>query len=57
MLEFIIMLIVVLIFTRVYINKFDIKGKDVISIVIAIILTGSLNLIQVILKFLLDLIF
>jgi hypothetical protein len=55
--SFIIMLIIVTVFTRIYINKFDIKGKDVISIMLAIILTGLLNFIQLILKFVLDLIF
>jgi len=55
--SFIIMLIIVTVFTRIYINKFDIKGKDVISIVLAIIFTGLLNFIQFILKFVLDLIF
>lgn len=57
MFSFIIMFCIVLIFTRIYINKFDIKGKDIISIIVAISLTGFLNLIQFVLKFILDLIF
>lgn len=57
MLKFIIMLILVTIFTRVYINKFDIKGKDVIALAISFSLTVFLNLIQWIFKFILDLIF
>lgn len=57
MLEFVFMVCLVLIFIRVYINKFDTKGKDLISIVLAIVLTGSLYFIQFAIKFVLDLIF
>jgi hypothetical protein len=57
MLGFIIMLILVTIFTRIYINKFDIKGKDIIALIIGFSLTVFLNLIQFVLKSILDLIF
>lgn len=55
--DFFIMLIIVTIFVRIYINKLDINGKDVIAIIIAIVLTGALNFIQFLIKALLDLIF
>ncbi len=55
--DFFIMLIIVTIFTRIYINKLEIKSKDIISIIIALVLTGTLNLIQFLIKALLDLFF
>ncbi len=57
MLEFILMLCLVLIFTRIYLNKFDVKNKDVFSIAIATIITLFFTLIQLILDFMLGLIF
>ena len=46
MIEFILMLCIIVIFIRIYINRFDIQGKDIISVTIALILTTFLNLIQ-----------
>lgn len=46
MLNFIMMFCAILIFVRIYINKFDIQGKDIISIGVALSLTAILNLIQ-----------
>lgn len=57
MLSFIIMLIIVTIFTRIYINKFDIKSKDIISLILAFSLTTILNLIQWLSKLIIDFIF
>lgn len=57
MLNFIVMLIIVTIFARIYINKFNIKGKNIISVIAGVSLTGFLNFIQFALKGILDLIF
>lgn len=57
MVGFFVMMILVTAFTRVNINKFDIKGKNIIALIIGVSFTGFLNLIQVILKWILDLIF
>lgn len=57
MLSFIIMVVIVFLLTRVYLDKFDIKGKSVISLIAAISLTGFLNLIQFILHGVLSAIF
>jgi hypothetical protein len=57
MLNFIVMLAIVTVGTRIYINKFEMKGKNLIALVISFILTVSLNLIQWLLKILLDFIF
>jgi hypothetical protein len=46
-----------LVFSRICLNKFNINGKNVISIAIALILTLFLNSIQLLLNFLLGLIF
>jgi hypothetical protein len=55
--SFIVMAVIVFIFTRIYINKFDLKGKNVISLISAISLTGFLNIIQLILHGVLSAIF
>lgn len=59
MLDFIIMLIILTVFTRIYLNKFDThnKNKDIIAIAISIVLAGTLNFIQLILNFILNSIF
>jgi hypothetical protein len=57
MLNFVVMLAIVTVGTRIYINKFEMKGKNLIALAISFILTVSLNLIQLLLKFILDLIF
>lgn len=54
MLNFIIMLAIVTVATRIYINKFDMKGKDVIALAISVSLTTVLNLIQFLLTLFLD---
>jgi len=57
MLGFILMLCIIVIFTRLYLNKFDIERKDLISIVISVSLTILLNLIQLLADIILKLIF
>lgn len=57
MISFVICTGLVFIFTRTYINKFDLPGKSIISLVVAISLTGFLNFIQFILHGTLSLIF
>jgi hypothetical protein len=57
MLGFVIMFVIVTGFTRIYIKKFDVKGKNVISVIIGFILTGFLNIIQLLLNGVLGIIF
>jgi CBS domain containing-hemolysin-like protein len=46
MLSFILVLCGVLVFTRIFINNFNIKNKDTIAIILSLFLTIFLTLIQ-----------
>lgn len=58
MIEYLITLCICVIFVRLYLNKFnDLNGKDIISVVIAISITTFLTIIQMVIDFILNLIF
>jgi hypothetical protein len=56
MINFIIMFCIVVIFTRIFLNKYDIKSKDTFAVIIALILSIFLNLIQFIIDLILKMI-
>lgn len=56
MLSFILVLCGVLVFTRIFINNFDIKNKAAIAIVLSLVLTTFLTLIQWIVSLIINLI-
>ena len=56
MLSFIFVLCGVFVFTRIFINKINIKNKDVIAIVLSLVLTTFLTLIQWIVSLIINLI-
>lgn len=56
MLSYILVLCGVLIFIRLYLNKFEIEHKDIIAIALSVVLTTFLSLIQFIVECLLKLI-